>query len=138
MTREDFVTELLAAAQCGTLLTTKHNPATLPAPRDKWRSVTCMSPSDLEDFLRSGEYTIRSYHNHDARHPPHYFEIVPSKTSIVAGSGVPAHSTTPTTACDRFVAVSGAEQGWHLFAESSARIQAKQSRGDLTFQVEFL
>jgi hypothetical protein len=84
-----------------------------------------MSAVELERYIAAGDYGIRVFTNNNRRHSPHYCELVPHDVSIVPGSGVPRMSTTPTTACNRFVAVSGDEQGWHLFGENSATIQAK-------------
>ena len=138
MTRDDYKNAWLAAADSGTLLTSKHDPANLSVPYHKRRSVTCMSALDLASFIKSGEYSIRIYENNNTNHPPHYREIIPTASSIVAGSGIPPHSTTPTVTNDRFVLVSGTIQGWHIHTESSANIRAKEAAGDLALQIEYL
>jgi hypothetical protein len=57
---------------------------------------------------------------------------------MVAGSGIQPNSPVPTTACDRFVVVSGVRQGWHLHAEQSANIQSKQASGTLAYLADLL
>lgn len=136
--REDFTTAWAAAAKAGTLLTVKHDPNDLQTPRNKFRTITVMPPAELEQYIATGDYIIQVYTNNDPKHSPQYCVIVPKDPNVVAGSGVPPMSTTPTAACDRFVAVSGAKQGWHLFAETAAEIQAKEKAGLLSLNTEFL
>jgi hypothetical protein len=138
MNRDDFIQAWTNAALAGTLLTSKHNPSGLPAPQSRFRTVTCMPPNELAPYIAAGNYAIRLYTNHNPYHSPQFCELVPRDASIVPGSGVPPMSTTPTTACDRFVAVCGARQGWHLYAEAAASIRAKEQRGELTLTYEFL
>jgi hypothetical protein len=138
MNRDDYIRAWAAAAQAGTLLTPKHDPSGLPTIQPGYRTVACMSPAELERYIAAGDYGIRVFTNNNPKHTPHYCELVPRDPAVVPGSGVPPMSPMPTTACDRFVAVSGRQQGWHLFAETSANIQAKEQAGHLSLYLEFL
>ena len=138
MNRDDLIDHWKDAINNGTFLTNKHDPASLGTSHPGYRTVTVMSAPEIKTFIETGDYTIRQFRNNDPKHTDEYYEIVPLDTSMVAGSGVQPLSPVPTTACDRFVAVSGEQQGWHLFAEESSQIAAKESSGDLTFQIELL
>lgn len=138
MNRDDYIREWTDAARAGTLLTTKHDPSGLPVPQPGFRTITCMPAAELERYIEAGDYSIRVYTNANPRHSPFYCELVPREAAVVPGSGVPPMSLTPTFACDRFVAVSGAKQGWHLFAEKEAEIKAKEKDGRLSFIAEYL
>ncbi len=138
MNRDDYTKAWIAAAQSGNLLTPKHDPANLSTPNSRFRTVTCMSPLDIAQYIEFGEYDLRVFVNNDPKHPPHFCEIIPKELSIVTGSSVLPWSNTPTSGCDRFVVVSGYQLGWHLYAESSANIHAKQQAGQLSFNYEFL
>jgi len=66
---------------------------------------------------------------------PLYLEIVPNSTSTftVPASGVASHSPMASSRLDRIIAVSGTNQGWHIFGEDSQEIQIKISNNELTF-----
>ena len=138
MNRDDYMKAWMAASQSGNLLTPKHDPANLSTPNSRFRTVTCMSPLDIAQYIESGDYDIRVFVNNAPKHPPHFCEIIPKEQSIVTGSSVLPWSNTPTSGCDRFVVVSGNQLGWHLYAESSANIHAKQQAGQLSLNYEFL
>ena len=138
LNRDDFIRELRTAAQNDTLLTPKHDPAGLPVPHNCFRTITCMSPAELEQYLAKGEFNIREYTNTNPAHSRQYFVLKPRDASVVPGSGVPPMSSTPTNACDRFVAVCSANQGWHLFAEKESEIKKKVQNGKLLFDAEYL
>jgi hypothetical protein len=138
MNRKEILGYWDDAISSGTFLTDKHDPSSIGSKYPCFRTVTINSQSEIGMFLASGNYTLRQYHNNDYPTSPYFIEIVPSDTSMVAGSGVQPNSSVPTTACDRFVAVSGVNQGWHLYAEQSAIIQNKQSNGTLTYLTDLL
>ncbi len=138
MDRDDLIRELVTAAQVGTLLTSKHDPIELPIPLRYYRTITCMSPAEILQYIAKGDYGIREYTNTNPAHSQQYFVLKPRDASVVPGSGVPPMSSTPTTACDRFVAVCGVNQGWHLFAEKGSVIKDKEQTGKLFFKTEHL
>jgi hypothetical protein len=133
MNKEEFLDHWKDAIDKGTFLTGKHDPASLGTPYPTFRSVTIMSQPEIKVFLETGDYTLRRFHNNREPQSPEYIEITPNDPLIVAGSGVPSKTAFPTTACDRFIAVSGVKLDWHLFAEQSCQIQLKQASGDLTY-----
>ncbi len=67
-------------------------------------------------------------------HSYHYFVITPNPDSSfsVPASGIPPYSQNPTSDCDRIVAVSGYQDGWHIYGEESNKIQLKEANGKLT------
>lgn len=134
--RDDLINHWKDAISNETFLADKHDPASLETAYSTYRTVIVKSASEIGTFIETEDYTIRQFRNNNSRHTPEYYEIVPMDTGIVTGSGVHPHSLIPTTACDRFVVVSGAREGWHLFAEESSQIAAKASSGGLTFQGE--
>src|SRR5689334_8697834 len=103
LTRNDYLGYLMDAAARGTLLTDKHNPDNLTNTHDKYRSITGMPPDELASYIAAGDFDMRAYENHDPRHPPYFLELIPTNPAVVPGSGIPAFSTTPTHACDRFI-----------------------------------
>lgn len=138
MTRQDFVDCCIDALNQGTLLTPKHDPASVGTPFPGYRTVSTMDTHALLGFFQGGDYGVFGYTNSNPQHTLYYIEIIPNDPAVVPGSGVPPMSGTPTTSCDRFVAVSGVKQGWHLFAEDSQNIQTKESQGGLLAKYELL
>ncbi len=135
MTFNEFKKYLEIAAKDGTLLTAKHDPINLGTQYTSYRTVLAHDlASNLEKFIFSGNYIVKEYENVKYSASPMYFEIVPSSTFSVPASGVAANSLFATSALDRIIAVSGHNQGWHIFGECSATIQSKLSAGDLTFK----
>jgi hypothetical protein len=127
---------LSTAAQNNSLLTPKHNPANLSTTFDVYRTVLSHDlAQNLDTFIDSGEYVVREYHNNLYPNSPHYLEIepYPGSTFSVPASGVAPNSPFASTALDRIVAVSGTNQGWHIFGEDSSEIALKVNRGNLTF-----
>lgn len=122
----------------GSFLTFKHDVASVGSGCPTYRTVSLLSQPELGQFLGSGNYDVRLYENHKQPGSPLYVEIVPKDTGFVAGSGIQPNSAVPTIACDRFIAVSGVKQGWHLFAEQESEIKKKQAKGDLTFLTDLL
>jgi hypothetical protein len=134
MTRDNVLKELSAAANNGTLLTAKHDPDNLGTTYADYRSVLSFELSKgLEGFISSGQFKIVEYENSVYPTSPTYLEIEPSANSSfsVPASGVPGNSPMATKALDRIVAVSGHNQGWHVFGESSVVIQQKITAGEL-------
>ena len=133
MNKKAFQTELNMAFNDGTLMTPKHDPYKLSTVFKKFRTVLSYELADnLGDFILSGDFDVNQYENKDPQHSLDYFEIVPTTPSFfVPASGVAAYSPFPTTTCDRLVAVSGHELGWHLFGEDEGIIRQRVARGDL-------
>ena len=137
MTHEEVKSHLLTAAKKGNLMTPKHNPSSLGISYSAYRTVLSFDlATSLESFLSSDDYIIREYENIGHPSSPIYLEIEPAtgSTFTVPASGVEAASPVASTALDRLVAVSGHNQGWHLFGEDSAEIQRKVTNGDLKFK----
>jgi hypothetical protein len=126
------------AIASGTFVTSNHDPSSVGTPYPSYRTVTVNSQPEIQGFLSSGNYTLKQYRNNRYPQSPEYIEIIPIDTTLVAGSGIAPNSLIPTTACDRFVAVSGVHQGWHLYAEQSANIQSNLSSGTLTYLTDLL
>lgn len=122
----------------GTFLTFKHDVSSVGSGCPTYRTVSLLSQPELGQYLGSGNYDVRLYENNRQPASPLYFEIVPKDIGFVAGSGIQPNSSVPTIACDRFIAVSGVKQGWHLFAEQESEIKKKQSNGDLTYLADLL
>lgn len=122
----------------GTFLTFKHDVSSVGSGCPSFRTVSLLSQPDLGQYLGSGNYDVRLYENNRQSASPLYFEIIPKDIGFVAGSGIQPNSAVPTIACDRFVAVSGVKQGWHLFAEQESEIKKKLASGDLTYLTDLL
>jgi hypothetical protein len=135
MDRNDFISEWAQAADSGTLLTPKHDPANLNITWSKYRSVLSSELSgNLSNFIKSGEYSIQRYHDANYSNGSGYFALTPNSGSpfSVPGSGVPSGSITPTAALDRLILVYGPVQHWHVYAESSSFISGAKASGRLT------
>ena len=115
-------------------MTLKHDPNNLNISYQSYRSVLSHQlASNLKEFIKSEDYQIKEYENLKQSGSPLYIEIIPNDDSLfsVPASGVAANSFTPTEPLDRIVAVSGFEQGWHLFGESEKTILQKIFDGEL-------
>ncbi len=131
--KSSVVSDWQNAISKGTFLTFKHDISSVGSGFPSYRSVSLLSQPELGQYLGSGNYDLRLYENNQQPTSPLYFEIIPKDIGFVAGSGIQPNSTVPTTACDRFIAVSGVKQGWHLFAEQESEIKSKQANGDLKY-----
>ncbi|MBN8616506.1 MAG: hypothetical protein J0L92_38330 [Deltaproteobacteria bacterium] len=132
--REELIRSWSDAATSGSLLTAKHDPNGVVAPAASYRSVlTHQMSASLESFVQSGRYVIRQYHDSQYPKGAGYFEVAPDPASgfSVVGSGVPSGSMAPTGSLDRLVFVSGSNQGWHVYAESTSDIAAMVAAGRL-------
>lgn len=134
--RDKLIYDWKDAIDNGTFLTSKHDPSSVGTLYPGYRTVTVNDSAELKKFLESGDFKVRKYHNNNPKHTDDYFQITPHDAGMVAGSGVQPHSPACSHPCDSFVAVSGANQGWHLFAEESVNIQQKETNGDITFITE--
>ena len=77
----------------------------------------------------SAEFELTYYENSISRYAG-LFEIRPANPAYsVPASGVDAMDTTPISQCNRLVIVSGSQQGYHVFGESSAEIQRRLAAG---------
>jgi hypothetical protein len=137
MTRDELKQHLEQAAKDGMLMTPKHDPQNLTTTYPSYRTVLSHDlAQNLDGFISSGQYSVKEYENKKLPSSPLYFEIAPSgdSTFSVPASGVAPNSPFATSAVDRIIAVSGHNQGWHIFGESSSTIQQKLSSGDLDFK----
>ena len=137
-TRSSVLADWQNAIADGTFLTYKHDVASVGSGCPTYRTVSLLSQPELGQYLGSGNYDLRLYENRRQPASPLYFEIVPKDAGFVAGSGIQPNSGVPTIACNRFIAVSGVKQGWHLFAEQDSEIQKKQTNGDLNYLTDLL
>ncbi len=138
ITRSSVLSDWQNAISSGTFLTYKHDVASVGSGAPGYRTVSLLSQPELGQYLGSGDYDLRLYENQRQPRSPIYIEVVPRNTSVVAGSGIQPNSLVPTVSCNRFVVVSGVNQGWHLFAEQDSQIQRKEANGDLTFLTDLL
>jgi hypothetical protein len=137
MTFQDLYCHLKTAAVNGTIMTPKHDPSSLGTSFSRYRSVLSNDlANNLENFITTGDYTVKEFENTRMPSSNLYFEIVPNPSSNfnIPASGVTANSIFATSALDRIIAVSGATLGWHIFGESSIVIQSKANNGDLIFK----
>ena len=127
------------AMKNGTFLTPKHDEDYIPTPDQEWvkrgRSVLSTdAKKNWSPFIDSNEYDIVHYDQPKRTIPGSgYFTVTPHNTKFlnVAGSGIPPKQINPTTPLDTFAVVWGPKQGWHLHAESSAKIAAEVAAGNL-------
>ena len=134
MTIDEFRNHLKKAASNQTLLIPKHDPENLGTSYSSYRTVLSYDLVEkLNEFIDSGNYSVIEYENRRFHHSPFYFEITPNQDSgfNVTASGVTANSIFASTVVDKIIAVSGQTNGWHLFGESSYRIQSQINNGDL-------
>lgn len=134
MDKLDLQTYLRNAASGGTLLTPKHDPNSLGTLYSGYRSVlTSALANQLDAFLQSGDYTATLYSNPSYPSNPDYVVLVPRSGSSysVPGSGVPAQSPNPTHPLDCLVAVSGQQQGWHIYCDNLSGIASREATGKL-------
>jgi len=134
MTKAELAEMLGQAAKDGTLLTDKHDPSKLTTTHPKPRTVIALELAPkLPEFFASLDFDVTYYQNTEYPKTPDYWEITPTSTTFsVPASGVPPHSPTPTSQCDRLIVVSGSNQGLHIFGESSTVIEQKLHDGQLT------
>lgn len=128
--KADLAARLVAAADSGSLVTSKHNPASASVAWPTGRSV--LEPhvsASLRDMLVSGSFSAEEYQ--DPRFPNACYVITPSASYASLGSFIPSGSTGQTGSFDRLVAVDGTKQPWHVFAENQATLDAKQVSGSI-------
>lgn len=139
MSRQELMSRWGEAAQSGSLLTPKHDPANVGVQMATYRSVlTPQMSASLEQFISSGDYTIRHYEDRLYPNGAGYYEVVPSAQSgfSVVGSGIPSGSITPSGSLDSLIFVSGSAQGWHVYAESQTNISGSVGSGRLTLKAD--
>lgn len=139
MNKNELKRELLLAAKAGTLMTPKHNPDNLHVAYKNFRSVLSYHlASNLEKFIKSGNFDIKEYENKKRPDTP-FIEIIPHQDSgfRVPASVVAANSLMPTERLNRLIAVSGSRQGWHLYGESYDTILQKVFTGELEVKEEY-
>lgn len=131
---EELKRHLEDAAENGSLMTPKHDPANLGTTFAQYRTVlTHELAPNLETFIKSGKYSVNEFENTNSPLTPLYFEIIPDTESgfSIPASGVTAYSVFGSSVVDRLVAVSGRTQGWHVFGEDSHVINQKIRNRDL-------
>lgn len=133
MTKADYIGIFQRAIEEGTFLTDKHHPSGVGVTHDRYRTVTVQDPSGLYDYLGTGEFILRQYHNSRYPQTPEYIVLCPNAPEYVAGSGIPPHSVDPTHPCDCLVVASGMKQGWHVHAEQQSEIDTSVDSGRLTY-----
>jgi hypothetical protein len=131
MTNAEFQQYCMGAINCGGFLTPKHDPSGLSNPYSTFRTVVLQNAQQLYSMFASDGIEVMECVNTINNNSPSYFVVTSKVAGFVAGSGVPAYATVPTTACDRLVVVSGVVQGLHIFAEQSSAIAAKIADGSL-------
>ena len=139
MNKQTIITQWSEAVDSGSFLTAKHDPAGLSIGWGTFRTVLSAEASaSLGDFIKSGSYGIRVFEDAEFPSSSGFFEIVPSDSApfSVAGSGVASGSLTPSGSYGRLVVVYGKQDGWHVYAEDSARISGSQVSGRLTLKHE--
>ncbi len=129
--RATLTSEWVQAMAAGTFLTPKHDPSCVSATTySSFRSVLSFeAASRLEDFLRSGHYSISQYQNQNPLHGGYQYVLRPSDKNFVVGSGVPPMASVPHGTCDAFVVVSGQQMGWHIYADQLSTIQQRVAAG---------
>jgi hypothetical protein len=133
MTKDKLANLLEQAAKSGALLTKKHNPDELSTTHPTPRTVIAaeLAPK-LPEFLASLDFEVTQYENTAYPKTPDFWEIRPTTTKfLIPASGVPPHSATPTSQCDRLIVVSGSNKGLHIFGESHAEIERRLRAGEL-------
>ncbi len=130
MLKSELSAVLLSAAASGSLLTPKHDPASGSTTWPSFRTVlTPQSSSSLCDLLVSGSFSAVEYKDQSSRS---MFVIEANDPSLSPTAiGLPSGSVIPTKQCDRFVAVSGSVQGWHIFADVQADLDDQCNSGSL-------
>lgn len=127
----DLATSLLCAAASGSLVTPKHDPAKGSVVFSKDRSViNGPVSSSLCTMLQTGSFSAEEYL--DPRYPNPHYVLEPSASFSSLGSFIPSGSTGSTGSYDRLIAVNGAKQGWHLYAENQAVIDQRVASGSIT------
>jgi len=137
MDKHDLIAEWSKAIDSGSFLTAKHDPNNLSIGWGKFRTVLSSEASaSLENFIKSGSYGVQVYEDANYSGGSGLFEIIPSGSCpfSVAGSGVASGSLTPSGSYNRLVVVHGKTDGWHVFAEDSARISGSISSGRLNLK----
>ena len=138
VTKTSLLCSWQSAIADGTFLTAKHDLANAGSGCPSYRTVSLLSQPKLGQYLGSGNYDLRLYENTQQPRSPIYIEVVPQDPGFVAGSGIQPSSPIPTTSCNRFVVVSGVNQGWHLFAEQDIQISLKQANHQLNYLGDIL
>jgi hypothetical protein len=136
MNFKEFKKEILRSLENGTLITPKHNPNNTNVIYKKDRSVISFDLSKKEnliDFINSDKYSVIQYENINFPASPDYWVIrpFPDSTYFVPASGVPAFSLEPDVSLNCLLAVSGINQGLHLFGESDKEIMGKEASGEI-------
>jgi len=139
MKKNDIIGQWSSALDSGSFLTAKHDPTGLSIAWDSFRTVlSSEASSSLAGYIKSGDYGIRAFEDKKFPSSSGFFEIVPSGSSpfSVAGSGVASGSITPSGSYDRLVVAYAKKDGWHVYAENSARISSSVADGRLVLKHE--
>jgi hypothetical protein len=100
-------------------------------PGNNYRTVVSYEITDDPVAMLNGEqFHVQAYQNNLFPQSPEYYVIKPFVPTITASgaTGSIIHSST----IDNLVVVKGSNQGYHIFGESTDRINWKLNNGQLT------
>ena len=131
-TKRNLATDLLQAAESGTLLTSKHDPNSDGEAWGGYRTIlTFEASASLCEMLGTESFVAVEYQ--DPRHKSATYVIEPLTSEFTPTAlSMPSGSTTPDGSCDRIIAVSGSMQGWHVFGESQSVLDERVRSGSIT------
>jgi hypothetical protein len=129
MNFDELVDHFVDANNKGELIKHKHDVANISVPYSTPRSVCLYYKDQMDTFLQGKQYELTHYDNSSQPNTPDVWTLKPFDSVIVTGSGLAAYSTTPHTALDTLLIVSGSVQGLHVYAESTLKIADKERNG---------
>ena len=121
--RSSILADWQNAIASGSFMTHKHDIASVGSGSPAYRTVSLLSQPELSQYFGSGNFDLQLYENNRQPASPLYIEIIPKDVAFVAGSGIQPHTGVPIVSCNRFIVVSGVNQGCHLFAGSEPRFK---------------
>ncbi len=135
MTKNELIELLFEAYKNGSLVTPKHNPKELSKVMPKFRTVISDEVYDnLYHCLETGIEKIYEYQNSKGA----YYEICLNSKYEFASSGVHEYCPFPFEGYNRIIAVYGEKRKWHIFGETSTKIEEKIKIGELINKVELV
>jgi hypothetical protein len=113
--------------QLSTLVTPKHDPASLAVPLSTFRSVVpagfgLSAGSYLSHIANSGSAYYSVYHHE-------YFDFALVPPGMASGSAVPRGSVIPTTALNGFLIARAYQPDAHIYPEDLTRIEQRVTEG---------
>ena len=133
MTNKDqFINTLIQRHNQNALITMKHDPYKVALYTDNgFRTVVSYEITDDPiAMLNAEQFHVEAYQNNQFPQSPEYYVIKPFIYTVTASGATRniIHSITK----DNLVIVKGRNQGYHIFGESTARINWKLNNGQLT------